>query len=262
MVREEGLEPSRPFGHRHLKPARLPIPPLARVEENRGYRLFMGLRDLERAIERGVDGVLGRVFRAEVSGLEIAKRVERELEAGARRGGSGDRVMPNDIEVRINPVDVRALGVATGELERELLLAARDHAREASCRFEGPLRVVITPTKDAQKGTIEVFATTEHAVPGIPPGTLVYPSGYRLDLAANGAEGIVLGRDIASDVVIEDDKASRSHARLRPSPQGWIVEDLDSTNGTRVNGFRTSAQLLSDGDHVTVGATTFLFDAS
>jgi hypothetical protein len=31
-VREEGLEPSRPFGHRNLNPARLPIPPLARVE--------------------------------------------------------------------------------------------------------------------------------------------------------------------------------------------------------------------------------------
>lgn len=30
LVREEGLEPSHPYGHRHLKPARLPIPPLAR----------------------------------------------------------------------------------------------------------------------------------------------------------------------------------------------------------------------------------------
>lgn len=32
VVREEGLEPSHPYGHRHLKPARLPIPPLAQVE--------------------------------------------------------------------------------------------------------------------------------------------------------------------------------------------------------------------------------------
>jgi hypothetical protein len=32
LVREEGLEPSRPLGHRNLNPARLPIPPLARVE--------------------------------------------------------------------------------------------------------------------------------------------------------------------------------------------------------------------------------------
>ncbi len=37
VVREEGLEPSRPEGHRHLKPARLPIPPLARVDA-KAYR--------------------------------------------------------------------------------------------------------------------------------------------------------------------------------------------------------------------------------
>ena len=35
VVREEGLEPSHPFGHRNLNPARLPIPPLARVAEER-----------------------------------------------------------------------------------------------------------------------------------------------------------------------------------------------------------------------------------
>jgi len=72
----------------------------------------------------------------------------------------------------------------------------------------------------------------------------------------------VLGRDTESDVVIDDEMASRSHARIRPSVRGWIVEDLDSTNGTRVNGFRVAAQHLSDGDHVSIGATTFLFDAS
>ena len=35
LVREEGLEPSHPYGHRHLKPARLPIPPLALVSSVR-----------------------------------------------------------------------------------------------------------------------------------------------------------------------------------------------------------------------------------
>ena len=79
----------------------------------------MGLRDLEKAIERGVDGVLGRVFRSDVSQLEISKRVERELDAGTRRGSRGDRVMPNDIEVRIHPNDAEALPVE--EVETSLL---------------------------------------------------------------------------------------------------------------------------------------------
>lgn len=222
----------------------------------------MGLRDLERAIERGVDGVLGRVFRSDVSKLEIEKRVERELDAGTRRGNPGTRVMPNEIEVRIHPDDAAGLGQATAEIEHGLLVMARDHARDTACEFEGPLVVKVSATPEAQRGTIEVFATAEHAIAGIPPGTLIYPDGYRFDLVAFGPDGIVLGRDAESDLVIEDEKASRSHAQIRPSPRGWIVEDLDSTNGTRVNGFRTSAQLLLNGDRVTMGRTEFVFDAS
>ncbi len=222
----------------------------------------MGLRDLERAIERGVDGVLGRVFRTEVSKLEIAKRVERELDAGTKRVGTA-RIMPNEIEVRIHDDDASVLGRdGIDELERELLHAARARAKDTDCAFEGPLVVTVTPTLDAQRGTIEVYATTEFSIAGIPPGTLVYPDGYRYELSTLTADGIILGREPGSDIQIDDDRASRTHARVRPSGRGWIVEDLDSTNGTRVNGFRTAAQLLIDGDQVTIGATTFTFYAS
>lgn len=222
----------------------------------------MGLRDLERAIERSVDGVLGRVFRSEVSRLEIAKRVERELEAGTRRGPANTRVMPNEIEVRIHPDDAKSLESEPAEIERALLSMARSQARDSECSFEGPLVVTLTATPEAQRGTIEVFATAEHSIAGVPPGTLIYPDGYRYDLAPSGPQGIVLGRDVSSDIVIDDERASREHAHVRPTARGWIVEDVGSTNGTRVNGFRMTAQLLVDGDIVTIGATTFTFDAS
>lgn len=222
----------------------------------------MGLRDLERAIERGVDGVLGRVFRSEVTRLEIAKRVERELEAGTRGGPVGQRVMPNEIEVRIHPDDAAGLDGSIDDVERDLFDRARALARDQECSFDGPLIVTVTSTTAASRGTIEVFATAEHSIAGVPPGTLVYPDGYRYDLARTGAEGIVLGRDRRSHIVIDDERASREHAYIRPSARGWIVEDIGSTNGTRVNGFRTSAQLLVDGDIVTIGATAFTFDAS
>lgn len=226
----------------------------------------MGLRDLERRIERGVDGVLGKVFRADVTRIEVAKRLERELDAGARRGKHGSRVMPNDIEIRLHPADVAHLDASTGDLERELIDLARTHAKDLQCSFVGPLVVRVTATDVAQKGTIEVFAATKTSIEGIPPGTLIYPDGYRFDLTGGDdsadLDGIVLGRDDECDIVIDDERASRRHARVRPSERGWIVEDLGSTNGTRVNGFRTSAQLLADGDHLTVGATSFVFDAS
>ena len=222
----------------------------------------MGLRDVERAIERGVDGVLGRVFRSDVSQLEISKRVERELDAGTRRGIRGDRVMPNDIEVVIHPNDAHALPDSKSNIESSLISLARNRARDNECVFEGPLTVAVNVDDEVQPGTIQVFATAEHSISGIAPGTLVYPDGYRFDLPAAGVEGIILGRDEDAHIRIDDSRASRSHAHVRPSPQGWVVEDLGSTNGTRVNGFRTRAQILLDGDVVTIGATRFRFEAS
>ncbi len=225
----------------------------------------MGLRDLEKAIERGVDGVLGRVFKSEVNRLEIHKRIERELDAATRpgdRAGEPVQIMPNDIEVHLNPADVETLDADTDELQRELVDLVRNRAKDANCSFEGPLVVRVEASDTASKGTIRVVAAAQPSIAGIAPGTLVYPDGHRLALPPFGTEGLTLGRDPGCDIEIDDDNASRRHARLRPTDRGWLIEDLDSTNGTRVNGFRSAAQLLSDGDQVMIGGTGFRFDAS
>lgn len=209
--------------------------------------------------------MLGRVFRSEVNRLEIHKRVERELDAATRpadRSGQTVQIMPNDIEVLLNETDAANLDADTAELQRELLTMVRDRAKDAHCAFDGPLVVRVTSSDDAAKGTIGVVAATQPSVAGIPPGTLVYPDGHRLDLSPYGHEGLTLGRDPQCDIEVDDDNASRQHAKLRPTERGWMVEDLGSTNGTRVNGFRAAAQLLSDGDQVTIGGTAFDFDAS
>jgi len=46
---------------------------------------------------------------------------------------------------------------------------------------------------------------------------------------------VVIGRDETADLVIDDTQASRRHARIEPSGNGAIVEDMSSTNGTFIN---------------------------
>jgi pSer/pThr/pTyr-binding forkhead associated (FHA) protein len=46
---------------------------------------------------------------------------------------------------------------------------------------------------------------------------------------------VVLGRDAGADVVLDDARVSRRHARMTPEPGGIVVEDLGSRNGTFVN---------------------------
>lgn len=59
-----------------------------------------------------------------------------------------------------------------------------------------------------------------------------------------------------------DPNVSRNHAEVRPRGNGWLVVDLGSTNGTRVNSTRISSHELSDGDEITFGNTLVRFEES
>lgn len=72
---------------------------------------------------------------------------------------------------------------------------------------------------------------------------------------------IVLGREPSCDVVVADRQISRFHARITPTAEGIILEDLGSKNGTHLNGVPLTAPVvLQDGDLVSVAmAQQFLF---
>ncbi|MEG1623995.1 MAG: DUF3662 and FHA domain-containing protein [Raoultibacter sp.] len=77
------------------------------------------------------------------------------------------------------------------------------------------------------------------------------------DLAA---ARLIIGRESSSDIVINDLNASRSHAEIRFEPQGiWVITDLGSTNGTKVNDRFVTSQPLYEGDRITIGVTTLVF---
>ena len=78
-----------------------------------------------------------------------------------------------------------------------------------------------------------------------------------------GQKGTVtIGRLPDCEVTLSDPNVSRRHAEVRPFGTGFLVVDLGSTNGTRVNGATVSEHQLKDGDAITVGATRIRFDAS
>ncbi len=68
------------------------------------------------------------------------------------------------------------------------------------------------------------------------------------------AQRHVIGRRPDAEIVIDHSAVSRSHAMLELGPSGrWWILDLDSTNGTLVNGVRVTERLLSRGDVVRIG---------
>lgn len=75
---------------------------------------------------------------------------------------------------------------------------------------------------------------------------------------------LIIGRDATCDIVVADRRVSRRHARLTPTPNGILLEDLGSKNGiTRNSETLNDPVLLLDGDNVQIAlAQSFLYLSS
>jgi pSer/pThr/pTyr-binding forkhead associated (FHA) protein len=72
-------------------------------------------------------------------------------------------------------------------------------------------------------------------------------------------DGLVLGRVAACDVVVDDSKASRRHARLIAEAGVVEIEDMKSSNGTLLNGKPVDRRMIRDGDEVRIGKTAIIY---
>jgi pSer/pThr/pTyr-binding forkhead associated (FHA) protein len=97
------------------------------------------------------------------------------------------------------------------------------------------------------------------------------PIKGRLEILNGGFEGmsyalsdqeVVIGRNPTTDITLLDEGISREHALilLDDDGSGYVIEDLQSTNGTKVNGVRVRSTPLVEGDEVQIGETLFRFD--
>ncbi|MGP1345640.1 MAG: ATPase, T2SS/T4P/T4SS family [Phycisphaerales bacterium] len=83
-----------------------------------------------------------------------------------------------------------------------------------------------------------------------------------LDLEVGSKRELVLGRHPGTDLVVDDERASRRHCMIVLGDDGrLIVRDLRSQNGTKVNGASVTETTLHDGDTLTIGRTTFVVRA-
>jgi len=70
----------------------------------------------------------------------------------------------------------------------------------------------------------------------------------------------VVGRSASTELTIAHPSISRKHAELAPDASGrWVIKDLDSRNGTTVNGTAIKQRILSDGDQIAVGEVIIRF---
>lgn len=219
----------------------------------------MGLKGFERRLERAVEGGFARMFRSGLKPVEIGRKLTREMDDGRSVDVRGRTVVPNHFTVELSSSDHENFAEIASTLERELAEAAREHARDEGYSFMGPVQVELLITDSLRTGSFALTARMRQGEGGSGAGSLVLPTGDRVPLSE---ETITVGRLPESTIVLADPNVSRKHAEIRPRGTSFVVVDLGSTNGTRINGVRVSEQELVDGDEIAFGNTRMRFEAS
>lgn len=245
------------------------------------------LSDFEDRIGSAIEGLFAGAFRSPVQPAELAKALGRAMDDG-RMVGVGTVYVPVVYTVALSSDDTVKLGRFTAVLAGELATYLTERAREHAYRLTAGPTVSFTVHDDLRLGRFRVSA--EHAPtdgpaeePPAPPREAPFdyerdlfddpaPAPGPLDSAATVTVGdtghdvvvrgdrAIIGRLQECDVCLADANVSRRHAELFRIDSDWFLQDLESTNGTLLNGEPVSRARLSDGDVIEIGLTRLTFN--
>ncbi|MHB8532181.1 MAG: FhaA domain-containing protein [Solirubrobacteraceae bacterium] len=255
------------------------------------------LKSVETTIAKLVEGAFGRAFRSEVRPIELARKLAREMDA--HRTVSVSRVYaPNEFTVFLSTEDRQRYEGVEHEVIDELSAYLLEHARSENLILSSSPQITFETDERLALGEFGIQARlvrhdqeADRGGPAQPDDgggghgqTMIYSTSARVGgpveeaqgrrasralLAVDGrrlllpATGGTVGRSRNCDVVLEDTGVSRRHAELRPGPEGWMIEDLGSTNGVLVNGIQIAGpHPVDSGDRIELGSTVAIFESS
>lgn len=246
------------------------------------------LARLERIIQELVERPAWLLTQRRLHPIEMAAVLTRALETDALP--LADRVLaPDSYALRLHTDDYEQFSAVRRTLEREYADYLTRLVAERGLVLNAPVQVVIAGSRAVRSGTVEVVTrftddrvaqtvlkggaaahtatdVVARRIPGVGP-----PSSRPVleVLAQDGsvllrrplADGrLVIGRRSSNGLALPDAEVSRHHAEIVPDTAGFSMRDLDSMNGTIVNGRRIDRpHLLRDGDLIEIGHTRLRF---
>ena len=229
----------------------------------------------EESFERLVEGSVGRAFRSSVQPAEIGRKLERAMVTN-QVVSVDSTLVPNDYRVALHPNDMVAFAGFIPSLCRQMEGWLGDVADRHGFTVIDRMRVLIDGDETVPRRGIKVTASiadrpdADAGKQGVIQGTEVirvigHTSGLKpvritfTNGALKHAEFLIrkpvttMGRALDNDLVVESGEVSRHHARLELEQDGLRIIDLNSTNGTRVNGRSIRSHLVQPNDEVTFG---------
>lgn len=215
----------------------------------------MGLLDsFEKGLERAVNSAFAKTFRSGIQPVEIASALRSELDKKAAVV-SRDRILaPNTFVVSLSPTDDERMATLGAALGDELHTLVQKHARSQGYSFAGPVSITISRDDQLSTGTLRVDSSTAQG--RVAWRGVVDVEGKRHPLVKSRT---VIGRGSDADITISDAGTSRKHVEILWDGERAMVRDMNSTNGTSLNGRPVKEAALPPDSTVRIGNTDIVF---
>lgn len=241
----------------------------------------------EQSMERLMEGSVGSIFRQKMQPAEIGRALEKAM-FDHKQVSVGTLIVPNRYTVSLNPGDYAQFADYTQGLAHQMERFLFERASERGASVLDHIQVTFVEDEKAKRGRPIVTcaisdmhrpaparARSVPRVSGAPaPAQATQPfrpQGRRGDIfVLHGVDGIrrgdrvrldrqeiTVGRASDNALVIAANDVSRHHARIDLIDGVPRLEDLGSTNGTRVNGQHVRHADLTPGDQVAFGSQVF-----
>jgi hypothetical protein len=215
----------------------------------------VGLLDsFEKGLERAVNSAFAKTFRSGIQPVEIASALRSELDTKAAVV-SRDRILaPNSFTVRLSPADDQKMQALGTTLTEELDALVQKHAKAQGYTLAGPVSISVKPDPQLSTGTLRVDSATAQGT--VKWRGVVDVEGKRHPLVKSRT---VIGRGSDADITIADAGTSRKHVEILWDGERAMVRDMNSTNGTLLDGRKVIESALSPDSTITIGRTDIVF---
>jgi len=229
----------------------------------------MGLLDnFEQRLDQLVNGTFAKAFRDVVEPVEVAARIQREMDTRATIVSRGRTVVPNLFTVELSTPDLERLDIYDEQMRAELAETARQYAAEQRYSFLGLVEVSFAEDPTLETGVFRVRSQAQRDISPPQPATptAIQPgqeTGHPRLLIGSQSFPLTrsrtrIGRGTGADIQVDDPGISRAHAEIVLGLPP-VLRDLGSTNGSFVEGRRIQEVALYDGARIQLGSTAIVF---
>jgi hypothetical protein len=213
---------------------------------------------IEQACAQFIERTFAKSFPSDVEPAQIARKLVATMEAQTR-GEDGRPSAPSVYAVYVSTADFERLEEHREYLEEAWIDLLRDLAAKVGIAFvDGDPRVTMSARPSVPLGAIAI--EVGDAARASAQFALRMIKGLPVDGVYSITGTTRVGRGDESEIVLLDPSVSRAHAIVEFDAGEPVVRDLDSTNGTYVNGRRVRVESLRDGDELRFGNTRMRFE--